>query len=150
MSLCSICIYYTITYAVTTLCLFIWGCQFSANYYNISGSAYITLTLIHILLTKRSSIFIIGSFSYYGMSSWKSHLYSLLLSSSMADSIWGWPKRNRLSQSYWGYSESFWLLVSSWESKQLMLWSFWSTTSGKSVDTPLKNLCLMLASTPSL
>ena len=140
--------YNYITYAMTTRSLFIWSCRFSANYNN--AAQLITLTLIHILLTKRSSIFIKGSFSYYGTNSWKSHLYSLALSSSTADSIWGWPKRNRLSQSYSGYSESFWLLVSSWQSLQLLLWSFWSTTWENSVDTPLKNLCLMFMRMPSL
>ena len=42
MSLCSIGIYYvhyTITYAVTTECLFTLCCRFSAKYYNC-GSAY--------------------------------------------------------------------------------------------------------------
>lgn len=39
MSLCSISIQYTITYAEATQGLLIWGYQFSA-YYNICGSAY--------------------------------------------------------------------------------------------------------------
>ena len=142
-------IMYTITYAVTTGCLFTQGCRFSAYYYNLAAQL-ITLTLIHILLTKRSSMFINGSLSYCGMNSWKSHLGSQALSSSAALSIWAWPKRNRLSQSYCGYSESFWLLVSSWVSEQSLLWSFWSTHWGNSVETPLKNLCRMWARTPSL
>ena len=79
-------IMYTITYAVTTGCLFTLGCRFSAYYYNFAAQL-ITLTLIHILLTKRSSMFINGSLSYCGMNSWKSHLGSVALSSSAALSI---------------------------------------------------------------
>jgi len=144
-------LHFTITYAVTLS-------NFSYYSFEVVGfpliiiifaAQLICLTLIHILLAKRSSIFIIGSISYCGMNSWKSHLYSLALSSSTADSIWGWPKRNRLSQSCY-CSESFWLLVSSWESSHWLLWSFWSTTWEKSVETPLKNLCRMLARMPFL